>query len=286
MNKNIYLYFKKMSLSLRVRKELEPYFWNLKDEDIEILIRELGEKYIDDAIDFVKNLKISKETITKYAQAEQKSPEWFQYRDGRLTGSNFGAANKTNKRNTHNGLLKTLLWPSTFKGNMATRHGTVHEPIACDRYEEFQKNMLIENGCDPSDFWIEHTGFVVCEKYPWLGASPDMIVHYEKKTWVGEIKCPFPGRNGSSGKLYGDIPHYYYDQIQGLMAILELPVCDFVVWTEKEMSVERFVFDRPYFEERLFPNLQTFYVTKYLPRIIWKNNAMICHGDIDPILVI
>ena len=66
---------------------------------------------------------------------EQRSEEWFKARKGKLTGSNIGAALGVNPWKTPEDLIRQMVREyhgaeSEFTGNIATEHGTLHEPLA------------------------------------------------------------------------------------------------------------------------------------------------------------
>jgi hypothetical protein len=189
--------------------------------------------------------------------------------------------------------------------SIAMNHGVIHEKDGLSAYMNWKSNQLMHNALelyseDPSNISTEETirihtpGFLVSERWPWLGASPDFITEYEITKiatgeteihqWLGEIKCPFPamrGPNRGIAKPYEKIPHHYYDQIQGSMGILGLLYCDFVIWTEQRTVVERYLFDEDYFYNELLPCLQKFYLYSLLPRFLAKERGEIPVGLID-----
>ena len=85
----------------------------------------------------------------------------------------------------------------------------------------------------------------------------------------GEIKCPaatpkeFYSAKGKHAK-YG-FPDFYYDQIQGAMAINSWPFCDAVVYTPDGTQVTRFRRNVRYWVNVLFPALEEFYFTLFIP---------------------
>ena len=62
--------------------------------------------------------------------------------------------------------------------------------------------------------------------------------------------------------------HVYYPQIQGQMAIGERKWCDFVVYTNKGISIERIPFNSTFWESELLPKLTEFYTHCVAPEIV------------------
>lgn len=260
-----------------------------------------GSVTVLDAVLFLRNLRVDNDaTHEELMMVDQRDQAWFDARACRITASNFGNVNGSNESsrsgaNNHNKLLKQLLWSDTFQGNVATEHGVVHESVALELYYEYKRACIATNEAlskNNARLVVTTPGFAVCRRYPWMGGSPDLVAELicddpaAAAKWLGEIKCPFPNSfKGTPAKLYPSIPHQYYDQIQGLMAILELPYCDFIVWTKENTSIERFMYDKEYFERRLFPALQNFYVFKFLPRLIMKKKGLLERGEIDEVLM-
>jgi hypothetical protein len=104
----------------------------------------------------------------------------------------------------------------------------------------------------------------------------------------GEIKCPATqllySRSGKHGK-YG-FPEYYYDQIQGIMAINHWPWCDTVVYTPRETQVIRFPANEEYWATQLFPALRAFYFDDFLPRVALRMQGRLKRGEIDAKMII
>lgn len=104
----------------------------------------------------------------------------------------------------------------------------------------------------------------------------------------GEIKCPATqmlySRSGKHDK-YG-FPEYYYDQIQGIMAINHWPWCDTVVYTPRETQVIRFHANGEYWRNELFPALQKFYFEDFLPRVALRMQGRLKRGEIDAKMII
>ena len=129
-------------------------------------------------------------------------------------------------------------------------------------------------------------GFVVNSIFPWLGASPDFVIGESNlqasSLGLGEIKCPFSKRDNTikeacqdpiffltvaDDKITLKQNHAYFYQIQGAMATLQLQWCDFVVYTSKDLFVERITFNSSFWEKSLVPELTRFYFEFVLPKL-------------------
>lgn len=233
--------------------------------------------------DVLKGLKVTPEEAAAIAGIPQGTEAWLVARQNRITASNFGAAIGMNRYKTPRGLLRDLLW-STFKGNAATRWGNEHEDIARDAYVIRMQADILNGTSEYISLRVEETGLHINPDRPWLGSSPDGVV--QVTTWDGnthkfllEIKCPY------RKQLYDPpVPDYYNCQIQGVMANMGLPYCDFVVWTPTEMQVTRVPFDESFWTNTLLPGLYHFYHNMYLPLVVAKHNGELSHGDTEIVL--
>lgn len=61
--------------------------------------------------------------------------------------------------------------------------------------------------------------------------------------------------------------HQYYFQIQMQMAICDVPICDFVIWSPKGILIERIVRDSAFWDD-LWPKLTNFHHQVLLPDYI------------------
>ena len=195
---------------------------------------------------------------------EQRTDKWKESRKNRITASKFGAARNHCPYNTKSKLLKELLW-DTFQGNFATEYGRNNEQNAEDKYVQIMRHHF---KLTEEEFYVTHVGLTVPIHYPWAGVSPDGFVFDNSepihKHGGLEIKAPW------KGKLYNHIPSQYYDQLQGAMGFLNIPWWDFVVWTPSQTQIRRVWFDKMYWEQELFPRLEEFYMSDYLPRLVLK----------------
>ena len=110
----------------------------------------------------------------------QRSPEWFSYKAGKVSGTRLGPAisNKKNKLiyEIVNEILDATIIPSDFITDDMQR-GIDLEPVAIQKYEEVTGNK------------VELVGILQNEKIPISMHSPDGIVADEI---IVEIKCPNP----------------------------------------------------------------------------------------------
>jgi putative phage-type endonuclease len=203
----------------------------------------------------------------KVSSLTQGSNEWLEARKYRLTGSNFGAAVGNNKYTSPEKLVSEMLNP-TFTGNDATRHGNKYEPEARNAYVAHKKqelaNQLGVQMLNDRDFYVTESGLHIWQDLPFLAVSPDGHVRERGMQGLLEIKCPY-----TSGNMLEEIPAYYNDQMQGLMAILGYSWADFFVWQpDNRYSIRRIEFDARYWEELLLPRLTAFYSNLFLPEYV------------------
>ena len=155
-------------------------------------------------------------------------------------------------------------------------HGKFYEPIALSKYEQYMKSIN-------HDIQVEKSGFVIDYKNFVLGASPDSkVVDLLEDPVYGlvEIKCPeeykdfnprdicYISKNPciqvdeyQNVKLRKD--HYYYDQVQYQLGVSCQSWCDFVLYTNKGLIVDRIKFDRNHWNQ-LKEELLQFYFKYYL----------------------
>jgi putative phage-type endonuclease len=198
---------------------------------------------------------------------EQRSPEWFAARKGRITGSMVGAALGLDPNTTRDEAMRRMVrayqgLPSEFEGNIATSWGTNHEEEAREAFE-YQIGVTVA----PATFVVHPT-------LPWLGASPD---GYIRDYAVLEIKCPYGLRDKPKPVPFKGIkeqPHYYA-QMQIQMYCTDRVSCYFWQWTPNDYKLEAVDFDNEWINENL-PKLEAFY----------QEFLAICDEGLDEKLVI
>ena len=159
-------------------------------------------------------------------QPEQRTPQWYTFRNNRLTASDLNTViDEYNKKNTKpnyklSAKYKDLICKKCgietpfIKGD-AIQHGIKFESIATSIYETRNDLTILEFGCLPH------------QHIPFFGASPDGIASYtsNNKKYIGrmlEIKCP------KSRPITGIIPPGYFAQMQGQLEVCDLEYCDYL----------------------------------------------------------
>lgn len=158
----------------------------------------------------------------KIIYCEQRSPEWFAARLGRITASHFSdVLSSGSTRKTY--MMKLLAERMTGEplenySNKWMQEGTEAEPRAREYYEGL-------NGVK-----VEQVGFVQLGDD--MGASPDGLVG---EKGILEIKCPLP--NTHLGYILSNkLPSEYKAQAQGGLWVAEREWVDFVSFDSRVKS--------------------------------------------------
>ena len=141
---------------------------------------------------------------------EQRSPEWFAARRGRITASNVAAILGRDPFRNADDVMRQMVRdhhgaPSEFTGNVATHYGQMHEREALEALEDL---MVVD---------IEEVAFWTREGDEWAGCSPDGVIESNGHGLVGvEIKCPYSLRNVKDrvDEPEMSVPPGHYDQMQ------------------------------------------------------------------------
>ena len=155
--------------------------------------------------------------------------------------------------------------------------------------EEAARQQYFETHLRQQGLTVRECGIVISH-HGLLAASPDGIVCSKDVLPIGtlEIKCPHTSRSlsvvapckkttvcsevvSSTTKICLKKTHNYY-QVQGELACLNLPWCDFVIWTLVDMHVERIHFDLEFWAQRCHPSLYYFYHSIILPELLYPRH--------------
>jgi len=156
----------------------------------------------------------------------QQTPEWFEQRKHRVTGSVAGAILNLSPYMKSSDVMRSMVRayhgaPTEFEGNIATQHGTFHERFAIMDYEAESGNKVTSCGFYP---YLD-----------WLGASPDGLVDDDG---LVEVKCPYGARETGIFKDLIDQPHYEV-QMQLEMLSADRKWCDFYQWSSVNTKCQR-----------------------------------------------
>ena len=235
--------------------------------------------------DFKKSLELSAEKrrdIELHTREQSHSSLWYSVRKYRLTASYFGLIRQRRPTTAPHSLVMRILDKISFS-SPATDWGKANEQAAIQLYVETQ------NETGHADLYACQSGFVISEDHPFLGASPDSAVYDPSDSdpfGLAEVKCPYSSRKmtpaeacsqpnffctsnalGSTSQVQLKRAHPYYSQVQGQMGVTKRNWCDFIVYTEKGISVERINFDSVFWDE-LLTKLVDFYDNCLAPVIV------------------
>lgn len=219
---------------------------------------------------------LSVDTMDILNRSQRDKSFWESCRQFRITGSRcYGlyTYHKTPKTDAKWSLKASrYLWPKSFT-NKFVKHGI--------QYESDAKHVYIKN----TNQTILECGLVTNPSNPWLGYTPDGVIVDDKNVPVKiiEIKCPFKGKTSTISDLINDLKyiiknqdgsyslkpnHSYYAQIQLGLVILNVTVCDFIIYSsyEKNYFLIQVSFDEM-FCKTMLNNLKIVYFERLLHEI-------------------
>eukprot|EP00794_Sanderia_malayensis_P021058 gene21058-23113_t len=200
---------------------------------------------------------------------------WYIERSKRITASDFGKVLNRRKNISPTSIVNSITSRANYSNKSmpsSLKWGIEHEDVAIEEYEHSLQDLSVKK-----------CGFVASPQWPWLGCSPDGIV-MKDDTPVGcvEVKCPSSKKDMTFQEACNDTKFFlrnedggcklkkhqmYYYQCQGVLNILGLDWIDFVVFTNKELHVERIYKDDNLWRSKMLPELTSFYVTYILPKL-------------------
>jgi putative phage-type endonuclease len=171
----------------------------------------IDKKAIKNRIGEINNYRKVLKELVKEPIIKQRTKEWFEARENRLTASDLFDAIKDSKISDAIAKKKAKITKDNINYNAikALKWGTMFEPMASRIYSEVNGNINIYEFGLICDSHNEH-----------FGASPDGI---NELGIMIEIKCPY-----SRKIVDGYIPEKYLMQIQGQLAVCNLKECDYI----------------------------------------------------------
>ena len=169
-----------------------------------------------------------------------------------MTASNFGRVlNRKSEK-----ILNNLFNHKSISA-LSLEYGKRNEPKAKSKYlNKFNNRHLHE------------CGLIVNKEFLFLGGTPDGKVCDDGNCGIIECKCPYSARNFMIDEAIDKIPnfmlqyisdgskklnrnHVYYSQVQGQLMVSGADFCDFVVFTQKDLFVQRIFPDIAYMTDML-----------------------------------
>lgn len=220
---------------------------------------------------------LSRDVHTICTESHELYSVWQKERKFRITANDAYRLHTYHKNKNPDWEKKSLdyFFVASFS-NAHTKYDLDNEPLAREAYEKIMGVKVIQ------------CGLIVSKTNPWLGCSPDGIVLQDDKPFkVIEIKCPKEGKTNSADETVKHIKwlemkhdqitlkkkHLYYAQIQIIMAIVNVPSTDFLIYSSLEKTVKRIPisFDKKYTEDLLF-SLKFIYFNFMIHNICKKKN--------------
>lgn len=201
--------------------------------------------------------------IEQETRQQSQNTMWHRERSLRITGSHVSNICKFTDRKDKAKYAEDILFPKQFS-SAATEWGHSKENTAIEAYESMSHNA------------VQHCGFFISSKYPYIGASPDGLIG---DLTVLEVKCPYsikdefitPDNYKHIEIINGEFclkessPYYY--QIETQLLVTDRMFADFFVWTnrdEKRIHVNR---NGKFISEVIIPKVTEFYQSYMIPLI-------------------
>ncbi|XP_077557920.1 uncharacterized protein LOC144173311 [Haemaphysalis longicornis] len=224
----------------------------------------------------LQDLKLSSEDASMLemnTRQQARSPTWQAARANRLTASRFSSVLSRKQPWTERGIAN-IMRPTSFS-NHIVRYGTTSEPKAVQRYMALMEHL-------GRPVTVHTCGLMVRPSCPWLGATPDRVVHDPQENppfGLVEVKCPWTKKASTlqdalSSKdfcveLLNSTPHLkvsseYYAQVMGQMFCAGLLWTHFVVYAEAWIIVCKVTFCQNTWDA-MKAKLDSFYFTHAVP---------------------
>ena len=240
---------------------------------------------------FLQSMKFSSTEVAAIEAATREqsgSALWQAIRNGRLTSSRFGEILKCRQTTDLRQLVKDIMGYNAPMKKVPPQIGWGKDN------EDRTRQCYIENRqqCG-EDMEVEVSGLHLMPNRSFIGASSDGKVLCRNADTCSrgclEIKCPYSingqvtvsmnpteisdkhpdffMKMGDNNLLYLPPGHAYYAQVQDEMAVLGVEWCDFVVFSNDTVVVDRIVADYDYWMD-LLEKLEQFYLQHVIPELL------------------
>ncbi|XP_049923486.1 uncharacterized protein LOC126404346 [Epinephelus moara] len=202
---------------------------------------------------------------------QAKSNDWYTHRACRITSTTFYSV-----------CTGDYLSKSTLEKIMHYNDSNIEVPAVVwgrEKEETARQCYIKEAKKKHQNIKVSLCGFVIRHDEPHLGTSPDGKVECECcGEGVVEIKCPYKYRKGLQDATVSEDfcldqtfhlkkTRPYYHQVQLHMFVCNVQYCDFVVWTTRELVVNRIPRDEQLLQKAL-PKAKLCYISCILPELL------------------
>ncbi len=174
---------------------------------------------------------------------DQRTPEWYAARKGKLTASLAAAVLGLDPYTGPLAAFNRITKGTPQEDNKHMAWGREFEGPAREDYEVMSGHLVTE------------TGFWTCPSLEWLGASPDGLIDADG---LVEIKCP--------SVIPEQIPIHHEVQMRVQLACTEREWCDYFAWSQNGNLCRRVLRDDNK-ERVLLKKLEDFYESYIRPDI-------------------
>ncbi|XP_059171127.1 uncharacterized protein LOC131952467 [Physella acuta] len=201
---------------------------------------------------YTQLVESTRQAIEAATRDQSNSKDLFRQRAGHFTASRMQVCCNTNLAQPSLCLIKQVCYPKqqTYR-SAGMKWGCQHERCALQQYAQIA-------GPKHRNFKITKSGLVVHPEVHYIGASPDGLVTCDC-CGHGVVEIKFP--SCTKDKMMDDVSkkeakniglgsnkqlsstHRYYYQIQTQMAATKSSYGDFIIWTTKDVHIERIFFD-------------------------------------------
>ncbi len=239
---------------------------NMSCQSNAIILSEISDSEYNRRLDIFKKLR-------NIILPEQRTKEWFEMRNNKITASDTGTVLNENKHEPQYMFIHAKVFGKTFESNSFCYHGKKFENVVKLIYE-------FDNDCLVDEF-----GLLSHPQFSFLGASPDGICNGLKRDGVSksnlvgrmiEIKVPKVRKIKYEGDVKGDIsPDYYWCQMQQQLECCDLDECDFTQCTIEEYINRQEYLDDTNQEKHFYSKRYNKYkglIIEFLPRNLTVND--------------
>ena len=213
--------------------------------------------------------------VERETRGQKDNAKWFDMRRNRISSSNFGRVCKRKDNMSQEKMVRESVNRKDISHIPAVKYGIDNESNAASTYANYMQPLQTLD-----------CGVVISPKMPLLCSSPDRkVIDRDFGFGLVEIKCSYalrklrPEDACKDPSFYCEIvegkprlkrEHDYYYQIQGQLGICGLAWCDFVVFFQKGIIIERIKFDNEIWN-KMIAKLTVFYHVHMLHYLLINN---------------